>query len=105
MPPIEYQPGSFPSTEQFRKHLRESSENYDPIEKLLALQRELIELETKYGMTSAEAYRQYQGGEAGDDRDRIWWAGRYRQYQQLKTMLSESLQLVVSSPSAEPIPL
>ncbi|MCB0049919.1 MAG: hypothetical protein KDE24_10290, partial [Caldilinea sp.] len=82
--------------------MRESSEQYDPVDKLLALQRELIELEAKYGISSAEAFQQYQNGEAGDDRERMWWAGRYRQYIQLKAMLSESLQLIVSSPSADP---
>ncbi len=105
MSPIEYHSGSFPSTEQFRKELRESSEQYDPVDKLLALQRELIELEAKYGISSAEAFQKFQNGEAGDDRERMWWAGRYRQYIQLKAMLSESLQLIVSSPSADPIPL
>lgn len=83
MTQVEYQGESLPTPEEFRRQLSEAREQYDPVETLLAMQRELIELEAKYGMPSAEAYRRYQAGEAGDDIELVWWVGRYRQYLQL----------------------
>ena len=55
-------------------------------------------------MTSAEFYRRYQAGESGDDLDIIVWAGRYRQYLQLKSAISASLNVVIAVPLT-PIPL
>lgn len=105
MSPLQYTRDSLPTPEQFRQQLREANEHYDALDTLLSLQRELIALETEHGTTSEIAYQRYQAGEAGDDMELMWWAGRYRQYVQLKTALSSSLQLVVASPSAESIPL
>jgi hypothetical protein len=105
MSQLQYTSDSLPTPEQFRQQLREANEHYDALDTLLSLQRELIVLETKYGTTSEVAYQRYQAGEAGDDIELMWWVGRYRQYMQLKTALTTSLQLVVSSPSAELIPL
>ena len=105
MSQLQYTSDSLPTPEQFRQQLREATEHYDVLDTLLSLQRELIALETEHGTPSEVAYQRYQAGEAGDDMALMWWVGRYRQYMQLKTALSGSLQLVVSSPSAESIPL
>lgn len=95
---------SRPSTDEFRVMLREAAEQYDPVDKLLELQRELLALEMKHAMTSADFYRRYRAGELGDDLDMIVWAGRYRQYLQLKSAISASLNIVVAAPLT-PIPL
>ena len=105
MSKIEYSSESLPTPDEFRRRLREAHEQYDPVETLLTLQRELIALETKHAITSDVAYQRYQAGEAGDTLEFIWWVGRYRQYMQLKSTISDSLQLVVAAPSATPIPL
>jgi hypothetical protein len=88
-----------PTPEEFRRQLRETREQYDPLDALLVLQRELITLESKHGMASEDFYRQYQAGDAGDATELIWWAGRYRQYVQLKTAIRENLDVVVASES------
>ena len=104
MAQIEYHSESMPTREQFHERLREASEQYDPLDALLTLQRELIVLEAKHGVTSEVAYQRYQAGESGDDLEVIWWAGRYRQYLQLKAAISASLNVVIAAPLT-PIPL
>lgn len=85
---IEYRSGAMPTREQFHERLREANEQYDPLDALLTLQRELIALEAKHGVTSEVACQRYQAGGSGDDLEVIWWAGRYRQYVQLSQMIS-----------------
>jgi len=91
MSKLEYSHESLPAPDEFRRQLREAREQYDPLDALLALQRELIALESKHGMTSEAFQRLYQAGEAGDATELIWWAGRYRQYLQLKLAIRENL--------------
>jgi hypothetical protein len=100
MPMLEYNKETMPSPEEFIKVIRESSEQYDPVEELLRLERELVRLEQEHNMSSPEFYRQYQNGQLGDDVTIIEWAGRYRLYLRLKQAISESLNLVITSQTA-----
>jgi len=86
-----------PTPEEFAKTLGEAGKQYDPAEELLRLERELVRLDEKYSMSSAEFFCQYPKGELGDDVEIVEWAGRYRLYQRLKQTISNSLNLVVTS--------
>jgi len=97
MPRLEYNQETLPTPEEFVQTLRETSEQYDPVEELLRLERELVRLEEKFSMPSDEFFRRYQAGEMGDDVEIIEWAGRFRLYQRLKQLISNSLNLVVTS--------
>ena len=48
MPMFEYNHESMPTPEEFIKTLKEASEQYDPVEELLRLERELVRLEQKH---------------------------------------------------------
>jgi hypothetical protein len=98
MPTIEFTQNNQPSVTELRQLLQDAEENYDPIEELLHLERQLAQLEQTHNLTSAEFYRRYQVGELGDDVAFIAWAGRYRLYLQLKQTISNSLKLVLSNP-------
>jgi hypothetical protein len=87
-----------PTPEEFRRMLREASENYDPLEELLALERELFAFEQKYGLSSEEFYSRFMQGAMGDDMEVIEWAGTYELFLHLKAAISESLKLVVAGP-------
>ncbi|HEX6386052.1 MAG TPA: hypothetical protein VF177_15385 [Anaerolineae bacterium] len=97
MPTFEFNSATMPTPEEFAKMLREASEQYDPVEELLRLERELITLEQKYGLSSAEFYNQYQSGKLGDAMDFIQWAGLYRLHSRLKKLISNSLDVVVTT--------
>ena len=96
---LEFTNGALPSREDFFRLLQEASEQYDPVDKLLALDRELIAFEQKHGMASALFFLRFEAGELGDALDFIRWAGRYELYLHLKTMISASLDLVVTQPN------
>ena len=93
---LEFTNGALPSRPDFLRLLQEASEQYDPVEKLLALDRELITFEQKHGMTSVLFFQRFEAGELGDALDFIRWAGRYELYLRLKTMISASLEEVVT---------
>ncbi len=80
------------------KVLREKNVTYDPVEHLLRLQRDLMQLEQKYGLSSSDFYSRYQVGLMGDSVEVIGWAGRYRLFLDLRSTISESLNLVVALP-------
>ena len=90
--------------QQLVEILRAADEQYDPVEELLDLQRELLVVEQKQGITSAEFYQRYHAGEMGDAVEIVRWAALYRQYVQLKSMISDSLNVVVSINSV-PLPV
>ena len=102
MPVFHYQNGNLPEPVEFRRLLREASENYDPVDELLILERALRDLERLHGVSSAEFYGRFVAGEAGDDLELIGWAGRYEAFLRLKTAISESLKLVVALPVMAP---
>ena len=85
--------------EQMIEMLRSGDEQYDPVEELLDLQRELIAFEQEHGISSVELHRRYHAGEMGDAVEVVHWAGLYRQYVQLKSVISDSLNVVVSTSS------
>ena len=86
MPVVEFTQETMPETrEEFSRLLEEAWRDANPVDGLLALSRQLLSLEQQYGMTSAEFYARYKGGEMGDDMDFVRWAGRYRLYRELKT--------------------
>lgn len=60
------------------------------------MEREFVELERTYAMSSSEFYRRFSNGELGDTMDFIRWAGRYELYLRLKEMISTSLEAVVT---------
>ena len=82
--------------------LRKAEEDYDPVEELLSLERELIRNEQKYNMSSETFLGRYQAGEIGDAIEFVSWAGHYRLYRNLKYAISSSLTLVVAV--SPPIP-
>jgi len=100
MPTIEFNQNNQPSVAELRQLLQNAEENYDPIEELLHLERQLAQLEQTHGLTSAEFYRRYQDGEMGDDVAYVAWAGRYRLYLRLKRTISNSLKLVLAGPTS-----
>lgn len=100
MPHLSYDANSMPTPEEYRKDLREAAEKYDPVDDLLYLQRELLLLEQKYGVSSEECYRLFYEGKMGDDPDVVWWVGCYREFLQLKTAVSEAVQTVATEPQA-----
>lgn len=95
---IEYDSQSLPTPEEFRKALHEASEQYDPVEELLRLQRELDALEQRYQISSAECYRRFAAGEMGDDPEIFGWVGRYRGFTHLKAAISQGLSIVATEP-------
>jgi hypothetical protein len=96
MPTIEFNQDNKPSLEELRQLLQESGENYDPVEELLQLERQLVQLEQTYNLTSAEFYQRYQAGEFGDEVKFVAWVGRYRLYLRLKKTISNSLKMVLA---------
>jgi hypothetical protein len=103
MSTIEFNQENKPSVAELRQLLQDAEENYDPIEELLHLERQLAQLEQTHGLTSADFYRRYQAGKMGDDLTFITWAGRYRLYLRLKESISNSLKLVLAD--SPPLPL
>jgi len=95
MPTYTFTQDTMPTPEEFALLLQKGRENYDPIEELLQLEREFVELERKYGMLSDEFYRKYRKGLAGDSVEIVGWAGKYEAYLRLKQAISKSLELVL----------
>lgn len=90
MPTHEFDDKTMPSPEQFAHLLQSDDAQYDPVEELLSLERELAEFEQRYSVehqetiSSAEFYKRYHAGQMGDAIEFIRWAGRYKLYQRLK---------------------
>lgn len=82
--------------------VREQVAIYDPVDKLLQLQRELLILEQRYGLSSSEFYRRYQAGDMGDDVEIVGWAGRYRAFLELRGSIADSLNQIVVLPMPVP---
>jgi hypothetical protein len=80
--------------------LREQATTYEPVDKLLQLQRELLRLEQKYALVSDEFYRRYQAGQMGDDVEIVGWAGRYRLFLELRAAIADGLNQVIAFPVA-----
>ena len=93
---IEYTSGFLPSAEQFALQLREISAQYDPADKLLSLERDIALFEQTHGLASSEFFHRYQAGTMGDSIEYVRWVGRYKLYQNLKSLISASLQMVVT---------
>lgn len=96
MATLNFSGNQLPALAEFLQQLREADEQYDPVEKLLTLERQLAVLEQKHGITSPEFFQRYQAGAMGDSVEFVSWAGRYRLYRELKAAISASLKLVVS---------
>lgn len=96
MPAFEFTKENLPSIEEFRRTIQQADENYDPLEELLRLERELALLETEHELSSTEFFNRYQAGEMGDALEYVSWAGRYRLYSNLKRAISDSLRTVVA---------
>lgn len=93
---LEFSTKTLPPHTEFLRLLQEARDQYDPLEKLLSLDRELIQFEQKHSLSSSDFYQHFQAGELGDTMDFIRWAGRYEMYLRLKGTISASLDLVVS---------
>ena len=89
MPAIEFNQDNKPSVAELRQLLQDAAGNYDPLEELLQLERQLAQLEQTHGLGSVEFYRRYQAGEMGDDVAIVAWAGRYRLYLRLRRTISD----------------
>jgi hypothetical protein len=87
---------TMPTPEQFALLLKESDEQYDPLEELLILNRELLRLEQKHNLSSSEFYHLYYEGKAGDTMEMVGWVGRYRLYLELKEAISTGLKMVLA---------
>lgn len=98
MPTFHFENEPLPTPEELREMLRDAAERYDPLEELLVLERELVALEQRHGMSSAEFHRQFLAGQTGDDPDLVSWVGRYEGYLELKRTIAESLKLVLVGP-------
>ena len=76
------------SAAEIVKTLHEQAATYDPLDKLLQLQRDLFRLEQKHSLPSDEFYRRYQTGQMGDDVEIIGWARRYRLFLELRAVIA-----------------
>ena len=56
MPTIAFNQENKPSVAELRQMLQSAEENYDPIEELLQLERQLAQLEQTHNLTSAEFF-------------------------------------------------
>ena len=95
MPTYVFNQETMPTPEEFALLLREGDKNYDPLEELLQLERELAALENKHQMSSSEFFRLYNEGKAGDSVEIVGWAGKYRIYRDLKKAIHKSLEIVL----------
>jgi hypothetical protein len=102
MATLDFSGNQLPALAEFLQQLREADDQYDPVEKLLTLERQLAVLEQKHGIISAEFFQRYQAGAMGDSVEFVGWAGRYRLYRELKAAISASLKLIVSE--SHPMP-
>jgi hypothetical protein len=93
---LEFSTVTLPPHREYLRLLQEARDQYDPLEKLLSLDRELLKFELKYNLSSSEFYQRFQAGEVGDAMDFMRWAGRYEMYLRLKEMISASLDIVIS---------
>ena len=96
MATLDFSGNQLPALAEFLQQLREADDQYDPVEKLLTLERQLALLEQSHSITSAEFFLRYQAGVMGDSVEFVGWAGRYRLYRELKAAISASLKLIVS---------
>jgi len=91
MPVVEFTHETMPETrEEFSRLLEEAQRDANPLDDLLALNRQLLSFEQQYNITSVEFYARYKRGEMGDDRDFVQWSGRYRLYCELKDEIAIS---------------
>ena len=102
MPGIEYTQDNWPSADEFVRRLRETEEQYDPVDKLLTLERKLAALEQTHGMSSEEFLQRYHAGQMEDTLEFVRWAGQYKLYLNLRDMISTSLQLVITEGHTTP---
>ncbi len=93
---LEYVHSELPPVDEFVRQLRQVEDQYDPVDKLLAFERELALLERKHNISSSDLYERYQAGEMRDAIEFVSWVGRYKQYLELKRMISSSLQLILT---------
>lgn len=93
---IEYTGEYLPAPETFAQQLREISAQYDPVDKLLSLERDMALFEQTHGITSREFFHRYQAGTMGDGLEYVRWAGRYKLYRNLKELISNNLQMIVA---------
>lgn len=100
MPHLSYDEHSMPTPEEFRKALCEMREQYDPVGDLLYVHRRLVLLEEKYGHSSEEFYRLFYEGKTGDDVDMVGWVWYYREFEALKSAISEAIEQISSEPQA-----
>jgi hypothetical protein len=75
-------------------------EQYDPVDELLWLQRELGGLEQKYGISSEECFQRFHNGQMGDDPEIFNWVSLYKGFQHLKSAITEALERVAAEPQA-----
>lgn len=103
MPVVEFTQETMPETpEEFSRLMEKARHDANPLDDLLALDRQLLSFEQQYGMTSAEFYTRYKSGEMGDDVDFVRWAGRHRLYCELKDEIDKSLEMVLTERVAVP---
>lgn len=84
------QPGTYQSAADTLRMVRERNAETDPLDRLLQLQRELVALESRHGLASAEMFRRFQAGELGDDAEIVAWVGRYRLFLELREIVPAS---------------
>jgi hypothetical protein len=96
MTAFHYKNEPLPRPEELLRQLREAAERYDQLEELLALERELAEVEQERGISSPDFHARFLAGDTDDAPETIGWIGRYEAYLRLKQAISDSLQLVLS---------
>ena len=84
------QPGAYHRAADTLRMVRERNAEYDPLDRLLQLQRELVTLETQHGLASTAMFRRFQAGELGDDAEIVAWVGRYRMFLELREIVPAS---------------
>ncbi len=79
------------SAEEFQQTLQEAWESGSPLDDLLEIVWQLVELEQKYEMKSADFIEKFRRGEMGDEMDFIWWASIYALYLDLRERIEKAL--------------
>ena len=100
MPKVKFTKKNMPTSgKALVKALREAAKTTTPIDDLIELTRELVQMEIKYKMSSDEFYKKFQKGEMGDSMEIMEWATSFEMQKSLK----QGLESIVKKYYAVPL--
>ena len=100
MPKVKFTKKNMPkSGKALVKALREAAKTTTPVDDLIELTRELVQMELKYKMPSDEFYKKFQKGEMGDSMEIMEWASSFEMHKSLQ----QGLESIVKKYYAVPL--